>query len=112
VLDQIEDVLSRDGVLAPGNRRLCRKLIDVRAGNKRFLSGSGQHHRPHAVVVLQRQDDAPEFVERLCIESIQQLGPVDRDGRDAGINLDEQVLRGEGKCAGRHSRIPREETET
>ena len=41
ILDDVEDVLARQRVLAAGRRRLRGQLVDVGAGNKRLVARTG-----------------------------------------------------------------------
>ena len=92
VLDEIEDVLAAHRVLAAAGRRLHRQLVDVRAGDERLLARARHDHDPDAVVVPQREDRAPQLVERLRVERVQDLRPVDREDRDGAVALDQEVL--------------------
>ena len=51
VLDEIEDVLSRQRALASRGRRVRRELVDVGAGHKRLVACTSQDHDPNAIVV-------------------------------------------------------------
>jgi len=88
----VEDMLAGERMLAPGHRRLHRQLVDVRAGDKRLLARPGQDDDAHGVVLLEIEDDVSQFVQRLRIQRVQHLGPVDRDGRDRAVALEQEVV--------------------
>ena len=91
---EIEHVLPGDRVLAAAGRRLRRQLVDVGPGDERLLTGAGQNHRADAVVALQLEDGAPQLVERLRVQRVEDLGTVDGQDGDAAIALEQEVLEG------------------
>src|SRR5436309_4894160 len=79
-------------MLAPADRSLLRELVDIRPCDERLISRARDDHRPHAIVVLQREDRAAQFVERLRAERVEDLGTVDGESGDSAFPLDEDVF--------------------
>src|SRR6185295_5082189 len=92
VLDEVEDMLAGERVLAAAHRRLHRQLVDVGAGDERFLSRAGQYDDADVVVPFELQDDAPQLVHRLRVQRVENLGPVDGDDRDRAVALEQEVV--------------------
>ena len=88
-------------VFAAAGRRLDRQLVDVGAGDERLVSRAGQYHGAHGVVVLQLQNCAAQLVERLRIQGIEDLGPVDGERGDAAVAIEQQVLESHGGQSGK-----------
>ena len=62
-------VLAAQRVLAAAGRRLHRQLVDVRAGDERFVAGAGQDDRPDRVVVLAAHSIARRSSSSVCVLS-------------------------------------------
>ena len=76
VLDEIEDLLAANRVLAAARRALLRQLVDVGAGNERLLPGAGDHD--HADASSRPSVDERGLAARRASASSWRSGP--RDG--------------------------------
>ena len=62
-------------------------LVEVGAGAERALAGPGHHHHRHRVVPRRVLEGARQLAQRLEVERVEHLGPVDRHGRDAARGI-------------------------
>jgi hypothetical protein len=86
-------VLAAKGVLLPLNGSLHRQLVDVCAGNERFLARTGQDDRAHVRVMLERQHGTAQLVQRLGVERVEHLGTVDGEHRNGAVPIEKQILK-------------------
>ena len=97
ILDEIEDVLPGERMLAAGRRRLDGELVDVGPGDERLVAGAGQDDDANGFVAASRSRMArPQLVERGRVERVENLRPVDRDDGDGAVALDQKVVKGHG----------------
>src|SRR5207244_6811847 len=102
VLDHVEDVLAGERGLAAAGRRLHRELVDVRACDERLFARAGHDDRAHILVTLQIEHRAAQLVNRLRVQRVEHLGPVDRDQADAvsrAVALEKKVVEGHDALA-------------
>jgi hypothetical protein len=78
-------------VLSALDRREPRQLPDVRPGDERLGPGARDDQAPQRRVGSRRLDGGRQFLEDVRVESIQLVGPVDREDPDRlrGLGQDE-----------------------
>ena len=91
ILEQVEDVLPPQRVVARARRRLLRQFVDVGSGHERLVSGTRQDDAANGRVVPQVQNRAAKLVERFGVERVEHLGPVDRHDSSRAVALDQQI---------------------
>ena len=70
-----------------------RVVVITGAGDERFLARAGEDDRAHAGVGLQLEDRAPQLVDGLAVQRVEDLGPVDGDRGDGAVALEEEVFK-------------------
>ena len=90
-------MLAGERVLAPAGGRLHRELVDVRAGDERgFSPAPSETDHAHAVVLLEIEDGPAQLVERLRVQGVEHLRPVDRQVGDSAVALEKKRVEGHG----------------
>ena len=93
-LDEIEHVLAAERAQPRGLGRVAGNLVDVGAGDKGLLAGPGHDDAANRVVLLKIESSLSKFVEGRGVERVQARGALNREHRDPGLTLDEQVVKG------------------
>src|SRR6202165_3778708 len=99
-VDRGDQRLAEPGERRPTSGLLANKLIDGRllrpvadVGPRRApLRPARQDHRPHAVVGIELGQRPSQLADQGGAQGVQDLGPVERHGRDRRLDLDEDVL--------------------
>ncbi|GAC1604610.1 MAG: hypothetical protein NVS4B10_17690 [Myxococcales bacterium] len=88
ILDQGGRRVAQLGQLARLPGRQLRHLRDVGAGDERLLAGSGEDDGAAALAQLAQRHG--ELAQHGRVERVQRLGPVDGEGADRALALDDQ----------------------
>ena len=92
LLDEIEDLLAAERVLAPARRTLLGQLVDVGAGHERLLARAGDDHHADGVIGFEHLERLAQFVERPQAQGVEDARTIDRHPRDGIVALDEESL--------------------
>src|SRR5580704_6742718 len=82
ILDEIEHRLAEAARPFCVDRSRMRELANVGTGDEGFVAGSSQDDATHGRVVACVLESGPQVLPRRCIQSVEQLRPVDRHVRD------------------------------
>ena len=92
-LDSIHHRLSAERRLVSGGWGLLGELFDIRPRDKRLLSRAGDDHPPDVVVLVQSGKVPIQLIERLVVECVELLRPIDRNERDPFSCFGQQILK-------------------
>ena len=73
ILDEIEDLLSETAGLFGFDRRDMSEFADVRAGDERFVAGSGQDDAAHCGVIPRVLEGGSQILPCRRIQSVEHL---------------------------------------
>ena len=79
--------------LAGRDGRLGGQLVDVGTGDERLFARAGDDDCADCVVGLEIERDAPQLVERVAIEGVENLRPVDGDDGDGAVAVQQKVVK-------------------
>jgi hypothetical protein len=90
---EIEHTLAARRKRQPGGRVHVRHRLDVGSRHERAIAGAGQDRAAYAGVARQLGKRGVQPVQRVGVERVARVGPVDRDRRDRAVARDEDVGR-------------------